>query len=223
MKTESESLFEAFCHTQSVHCSVVPTASETAEQRPDYEARASNGRKVYFEIKQFDPNPTERAALEAAIAAKPVTFQTTPGERIRNAIAKAAPQLRALAQGTSPAVVVVYNNVLSSHLHTDPYAVLTAMRGLDTISVSVPRDPALSPTFGPMRPGPRKKLTESANTSISAIAVLYRDESDVPALAVYHNPFAKIPLREGDLPIAQVKHFRMADDQSGWESYSPAV
>lgn len=116
-------------------------------------------------------------------------------------------------------------------LHDDPYAVLTAMRGIDVVPVYVPADPGSPSVFGPDRPGPGKKLTREMNTAVSCIAVLRElfDGAPVPFglggpepehdLAVYHNPFAKHPLDPSCLVGSRLSHYRMKEDQSSWEPY----
>jgi hypothetical protein len=90
------------------------------------------------------------------------------------------------------------------------------MRGLDEVPVSIPWDTAESPTFGPTRPGPKKKLTPSANTSISAIAVIDVPE-EAPQLTVYHNPYSAVRLEPEELSGSDVRHVRMKPDESGWD------
>ena len=158
-----------------------------------------------------------------------------PGHRLRQVIPKANNQLKALGQ-SDPGMVVVYNRTPCT-LHDDPYAVLTAMRGVDVIEYYVPTDQG-SPFPIRERLGPGKKLTPEMNTSVSCIAVLREcfDGVAIPfglsgpespdtagdreyALAVYHNPFAKHPLDPGRLVGSRVSHYRMKEDQSSCEPY----
>jgi hypothetical protein len=101
---------------------------------------------------------------------------------------------------------VVYDNG-ASRLHVDPYAVATAMRGIDVVPVIVPTDPDISPEFLPTRSGPKKKMTETANTNISAIGVLLTDFGDKPLLCVYHNRHARHPIQPDSLRGAHLQHF----------------
>lgn len=93
------------------------------------------------------------------------------------------------------------------------------MRGLDVVTVTVPRDPAESPSFSPAPPGPRKKLTPNDNTTISVVAVLYEAEVYGLCLDVFHNPHARVPLIPADLVGETIRHFRMRDDESDWEPF----
>ena len=158
----------------------------------------------------------------------------TPGHRLRQVITKANNQLKALGRA-DPGMLVVYNRT-PCELHDDPYAVLTAMRGLDVIEYDVSTDRGTPLVPVRERPGPGKKLTPEMNTSVSCIAVLREWFNGVAipfglsgpessgdreyALAVYHNPFAKHPLAPRRLLGSRVTHYRMTGDQSSsWEPY----
>ena len=60
MATKSERLFESFCREHGI---VYRRVRETTEARPDYELEIE-GQILLVEIKQFDPNKEERAAIE---------------------------------------------------------------------------------------------------------------------------------------------------------------
>ena len=145
-----------------------------------------------------------------------------PGARLRKVIDRANAQLKTLSQGKKPGILIVYNNVWGGSYHTDPYAVLTAMRGLDVVPVLVPEDARHPPTFLDARPGPKKKLRPDENTHVSAIAVLF-GTADTAQLAVYHSPHARTPLAPGDLTADGVTQFRMCEDESGWDRIESAA
>ena len=132
-------------------------------------------------------------------------------------------------------MLVVYNRTQCS-LHANPYAVLTAMRGLDVIEYQVPPDPGSPIVPVRERPGPGRKFAPEMNTSVSCIAVLceFFKGGLIPfalsgavspdaagdldyALAVYHNRFARQPLDPGSMVSTRVKHYQMALDESSWE------
>lgn len=220
---ESERLFEEFCEHNGLRCVPIATASDVGERRPDYRVTGSGGREIIVEIKQFDPNPKERADDQALLAGKVVVTGGIPGQRAREAIDRANPQIKVLARGALPGLLVLYNNVLSSRQHTDPYAILTAMRGLDVVPVEVPPDPKEPPRFLKRRPGPRKKLTAARNRSVSAIGVLRQlDENDCE-LSVFHNKHATVPLEPTELSGSVIRHFRMADDEDEWIQIFPSA
>lgn len=170
---------------------------------------------MIVEVKQFDPNPQEEEVLNGTTRA----FGTTPGDRIRKAVRSAGKQLKAMAKGEKPALLVVFDNV-GTRMHTDQYAVLTAMRGLDVVPVSIPNNPAEAPVFHKRRPGPKKMLTANANTSISGIGVLRRIQRG-PVMEVYHNPHAAVPLKWTELAGESVVHFQMSSDQNNWLRMGP--
>lgn len=219
MGTVSETLFAAFCRQKQFVVIRVEPSDTAGEKRPDYlvRSRSRRSRTMVVEIKQLEPNAQERKALRTGDQTGAYDWpMITPGERIRDAIGAAAPQIKALATDGQPALLVIYDNIFTHSLHTDPYAVLTAMRGLDIVPVAVPRDPTLSPTFGAPRPGPRRRMTANANTTISAIALLRRVGPRGTALHVFHNRFARVPLRRRDLLGVNVRHFCILKGQNGW-------
>jgi hypothetical protein len=55
-------------------------------------------------------------------------------------------------------------------------------------------------------------MTEDANTSISAVAVLCMTSKDQMLLQVYHNRHARIALDPALLAGADVKHYALRDD-----------
>jgi hypothetical protein len=224
--TASEELFERFAKQTRLRVLRVATAGRLGERRPDYviRARARRARRLVVEIKEFVPNREEAIAIaEGAQSGRWSMPSVTPGKRIRYAIDSAGPQLRSLAGGKYPTLLILYDALLGRSLHSDPYSVLTAMRGLDVVPVEVPRDPRISPTFGAARPGPKKRMTKEHNTSISALALLQEAGPKALALMVYHNSFAAVPLRVSDLPRRGVYHFVMKRDQSGWIARDPTV
>ncbi|MFN6472584.1 MAG: hypothetical protein RMY36_023325 [Nostoc sp. SerVER01] len=218
--TESEKLFEDLCVAHKINYERISTSSETGEQRPDYKITTQSGQSIYFEIKQFDPNPVERDVLKAGECTRRFDFPSDEiGERVRNAIRKASRQLKALSGGNHPSVIVIYNNVPYRVFHTDSYAVLVAMRGFDRISIITPDDPTESPVAGEMRTGGKKKFTAKDNTSVSAVAILFKTDTGDIGLNVYHNRFAKVPLQPEDLHGESIYHFRMVEDESDWINY----
>lgn len=217
--TESEKIFEDFCITHKINYERISTSSKTGEQRPDYKVQAKTGRPIYIEIKQFDPNPLERAVLKAGKLTGRFDFPSSKiGGRIRSAIHKAAPQLKALSGGNYPAIIVIYNNVPFRLSHTNPYAVLTAMRGFDRISMIIPDKASKNLITGTVQTGSNKKFTAKDNTSVSSVAILFKNNSQDIMLNIYHNRFAKVPLQPDELYGEYIFHFQMAEDESDWIS-----
>ena len=230
--TESEELFCRFCKSQGWRVERIDEHSVAQGSKvPDFHLLLGDGAGIVVEVKQFDPNPEER---EAAQGKGSGVLGGKPGQRLREVIPKANNQLKALGR-SDPGMLVVYNRTPCA-LHDDPYAVLTAMRGLDVIEYHVPADPGSPIVRGRERPGPGKKLTPDMNTSVSCVAVLreFFDGVAIPlglsgpespetagdpeyALAVYHNRFAKHPLDPRRLVDSRVTHYRMKEDESSWE------
>lgn len=205
--TDSELLFGDLCRACSIEYERVEESTTEGERRPDFTIQLA-GRTVVVETKQFDPNEEELRAHHALMRGEVVVSGTTPGDRVRRAIQCAAPQLRNRSRGEMPAMLVVYNNVLASRPHADPYAIATAMNGLDVVPKLVFRDPTIAPVFQDVRSGPKRKMNENANTTISAVGVLVRDEKGQPLLHVYHNGFARHPISPDWLRHARVVHWR---------------
>lgn len=219
MRTDSECLFEQFCERNQLRCLRVATASDQGEPRPDYRVTGHDATIVFAEIKQVTPNGEERRQERLLLDGKVGSFSTTPGARMREYIAKANPQLRARTGGSAPGLLVVYNDHVFLRHHTDPYAVLTAMRGLDVVPVIVPKDPRLTSQFLDLEQGPGKRMTAQANTSISAILAMGPPAEQAWVVTVYHNHYAACPLPVSALVGESFAHRRMTEDEQGWESW----
>lgn len=203
-QNRSETLFEIFCDQVGVPWQRVP---EESERRPDYEIFL-HGVRIFAEVKQLDPNAEEEALAKRTAQGEVVAFGSTPGERIRREVREANRQLKKVASEAFPTVVVIFNNTPCS-LHTDPYAVMTAMQGIDAVEVSVPREPSESLSFGPTISGPERGMRSDANTTISAIALLQGENSEDVHLDLYHNRFARCPLDPEFLRTPRIRQFRI--------------
>ena len=213
---EPERLFFRFCESRGWRVERIDShASPEGEKAADFRMVLAEGAvEVTVEVKHFEPNQEE---MEGGVQGG------VPGERIRRKISRANKQLKASSRD-GPAMLVLHD-LSGNHTNTHSYAVLTAMQGLDVITYFVPKDPIEPLVRGPMRPGPRRKLTADRNTSISCIAVMREfwpesaQETGIPeyALAVYHNQFAVNPLDPSHLVGRHVTHYRMSKDQEGWE------
>lgn len=218
-KTEAELRFEDLCARAELACTPIPTSKVHGERTADYRL-AVPGYEVVAEVKQFDPNPEEARANTARAAGKYHAMGGKPGDRVRKAIRSGAPQLKRISEGRLPAMLVVYN-ASGVSMHTAPYSVATAMDGFDVIDVLVPKEVSEPLQFGAARSGPGKKMTESDNTTISAIAVLGYNLDESLRLDVYHNRHARNPLRPELLRAPQVSHWRRPDggrsSTAAWE------
>ncbi len=215
MKTKSEKLFEELCARGSIQLLPIEESNVPGERRPDYMMVTGRGTQIIVEIKQFDPNPAEAEIRKRVLAGEAVAHGGMPGERVRRAIRAASSQLKAVSRREKPALLVVYDNV---HLgrHTHPYAILTAMRGLDVVDVVIPESPHEQPRFLDPRTGPRKKMTDTVNTSISGVAVLKDGDDGLGQLAVFHNKHAANKLPTAELKLDWIQQFEMSTDEGGW-------
>jgi hypothetical protein len=105
----------------------------------------------------------------------------TPGNRVRKKIADSSPQIKARTQGRYPSILVLCElHQIGGHL--DPYNIRVAMYGLEQVHIALPGDRSVRPYVARMSFGPKRKMTKSDNTSISAIGVLFWPSPEVVAL-----------------------------------------
>ena len=211
--TESERLFWRFCEGMGWP---IERLRETGNgvSTPDFRISLANGSPMIVEVKQFDPNSDERAAMSSLEKGDVATYDTEPGKRLRKAIGKANKQIRAWGAGSLPGMLVVFDTT-GCWLHTDRYAVLTAMRGLDVGILVRKSSPEPGYELGGLRPGPKKGMTDEMNTSTSAVAVLEEATGGL-TLDIYHNPSARRPLNPYLLVGDGVRHWRMRGDEMDW-------
>ena len=186
---------------------------ETEKKTPDYELDL-DGTPVIVEVKEMQPNPSEKASMEK-LKREGIGLVTggVPGERVRSKIESASAQIKARTMGQYPSLLVVCDirhgcGQITGHV--DRYNLRVAMEGLDQVVLSVPNDLRKSPQAIGMKSGPRKKMTESANTSISAIAVISTPPGEPIALHVYHNNHAAIPLPVEKIRKCGIPQFKLS-------------
>ena len=215
-------LFERLCAQLALDFDRLPESGVLGEQRPDFAVRGADGTAFYAEVKTISPTPEEAEQIRRVDRGGIGEFGGTPGSRLRSLITKVNGQLKALARDARPGVLVVFNPELSLSWHTEPYAVLTAMRGLDVVDVHVPRDARLAPQFGPVRPGPRKMMTDRANTSTSAVFCPREVAGGEWLVDVFHNRYAARPLSARAVVGAGVRHWSLSSNEHEWELLAPA-
>ena len=209
-RTHSEKLFELYCDHKGINWRRV---SVGADQTPDYEIFLPR-RKVVVEVKEITPNPEERKAEEEIRRKGFSVGSTTPGDRVRKKISEASPQIRARTKRRFPGLLVLFQRGVIPH-HIDPYQIRVAMYGFETIVLAVPNDLSKRPYAVGAKFGPKRKMTETHNTSIGAIATLSTRSNDVIELAVYHNRHAAIPLNPKLFARYSVPQYRLADAAPG--------
>ena len=212
--TESEQLFEDFCASLNIRFERVETGKE---QTPDYRIWPWDT-EVVCEVKQIELNDLERKALAAASRGEYIVTGGTPGARVRGKITDASPQLRQLAKGHCPALLVLSEESLVPR-HLDAYHIRVAMYGLDTIVLGVRRDSAIRPYVRDRKSGPKRKMNLEHNTSISAILELRKRGDGNMQANMYHNRFAAIPLNKELMVADQLRHFRLREKVEGEFEY----
>ena len=203
--TKSEELFEMFCTGIDLDFERVTTESY---RTPDYIVRLVETLLV-VEVKQFDPSPTELHSLRKSPEEwdeSDAFSQGLPGERVRAKIDSAMPQLKRIADVSTPTLLVLYDNVQLWPEICDAYAIAVAMNGLETALISSEVAPEGGATILARWHGKSRRTTSNANTTLSAIGVL-SEKQGVLALSLYHNYFARNPIRPELLIFKNVRHF----------------
>jgi hypothetical protein len=208
-KTAGETFFETFCTDHKVRWEPIPPSS--SEKTPDY-AIYPNGTKVIAEVKDIQENPTERQQREQLERLGWSTFGSGKvGDRARDIIGTAAKQLRRMAKGKCPAMIVIYNPSFLLRHHTEPHAIKAAMYGFDTVILGLaPIYMREKPRLVDRKSGPGQKMGSQFNTTISAVAVL-----DGDGLTIYHNRFAAVPLAVESFTGIAVRQFTIGEKQPG--------
>jgi hypothetical protein len=210
-KTAGEIFFEQFCTDRKVRWEPVPTEASSGEKTPDY-AIYPKGTKVIAEVKDIQESPTERQQREQLERVGWSTFGSGKvGDRARDIIGTAAKQLKRMAKGKCPAMIVIYNPSFLLRHHTEPHAVKAAMYGFDTLVLGLaPIHMREKPRLIDRKSGPGKKMGSQFNTTISAVAVL-----DSDGLTIYHNVFAVLPLPMELFTGIAVRQFTLREKQPG--------
>ena len=92
------------------------------------------------------------------------------------------------------------------------------MYGLEQIYIAVPPLGLGQPYATASGHGPKRKMTETGNTSISAIGALVMTGQDSHILYVYRNRFATVPLNPRLLQSFGVKHYDLGVGEQGLAS-----
>jgi hypothetical protein len=194
MKTQSEKWFEGYCANSGITCKRI---SEEYSKTPDYDLTI-DGQRIIVEVKEISRNKEERES-DRLLSERGYgsVLSHTPGARVRKKITDSSTQIKARTHSIYPSILVLCDlkfgcGQIAGHL--DPYNIRVAMYGLEQIHMAVPRDHSVSPYATGMSYGPKRKMTEDHNTSISAIGVLFTPGPNEIVLHIYHNKFAAVPL-----------------------------
>jgi hypothetical protein len=211
-RTISEILFERFCRREGLKFSRIKPSESPGMKSPDYQIQSPRG-PVIVEVKQFDPNAEDKRnaqLLEERGYGDAIGGE--PGARARIKIQSGARQLKARSEGRFPTVLVLYNNVPFNSRGTDPYEIKTAMYGLEKVDLAVGQATVSVVDRGF---GPKRKVTPSSNTSLSAVAVLYARSRHDLRLVVFHNIYAATPLGWLDLSGPRIVHLTLGPMERG--------
>ena len=210
-RTTSERVFEEFCHASGIDCRRIP---ETDTRTPDYELFLNDVR-VVVEVKEMAPNDAERES-DRVVKERGygVASSETPCARVRKKIADSSGQIKARTEGTHPSILVLFDKGRIAR-HLDPYQIQVAMYGLEQIYLAVPPIGEGSPYKVGAGHGPKRKMTDQHNTSISAVGALVMTAPAQTELHVYHNRFAHIPLDPALLGRPGVAQFQIAESTTG--------
>jgi hypothetical protein len=223
VKTASELFFEKFCTQYRIRCEPIATKAAAGEKTPDY-AIFPKDTNVIAEIKEIQENATERQQRETLAEVGWSMFAergAKVGDRARDIITTSAKQLRQMAKGKFPAIVVIYNpSFLLSH-HTEPHAIKAAMYGFDQLVLGrSPIHMRRKPRLLDRKSGPGRKMGAQFNTTISAVSVVNGE-----GLIIYHNVFAAIPLKVEVFSDIAVRQFILGEKRPGefetWQEVGP--
>jgi hypothetical protein len=204
-KTDSETYFEIFCQRNGFDLLPVPVG---ADKTPDY-TLAVGDTLLVVEVKEVQPSADERES-DRLVAERGYgnVISRTPGKQVRKKIADCAPQIRARTQGKRPGLLVLWERGHCVGLHTEPYHITVAIEGFEQMVLTMPPIASgESPSVVGMKHGGSRRMTETANTSISAVALLCTPGPDKMLLQVFHNRHAAVPLDPALLKSAEVAHF----------------
>ena len=210
-QTISEREFEAFCNARRIPFERVPA---TTTRTPDYELVLGSTR-VVVEVKETEPNAEERESDRlVAIRGYGNAVGTTPGDRVRKMVQSCSSQLKTHSKGVNPTLLVAFDRGRAAG-HVESYHIRVAMYGLEQVHIAVPPIGRGRPTARGISHGPKRKMTATDNTSISAIAALVMSGPTTHHLFVYRNRFAKVPLDPALLQQFGISHFDIATSEDG--------
>ena len=104
VETQSEKWFEEFCGKARI---AYKRIAEGKCKTPDYELTI-DGQCIIVEVKEITRNKGERES-DRLLSARGYgeVLCNTPGDRVRKKIADSSPQIKALAQGRCPSMLVL--------------------------------------------------------------------------------------------------------------------
>jgi len=203
--TDSENAFESLCNVKGI---LIERIERETIKTPDFFIYIA-GSRVVIEIKEFESDSKEEDEIHRSFIANPSEIhfeECKPGEDIRKKIKKAGPQIRQKTGGLLPSMLVLYNKRHFSNPASD-LQILVGMYGIPIVELH-------DPNMGIAQFGGSRQMSETYNTSISALAVLSFDGAGSTQLVVYHNKYSSIPLSPDSLRILASRQFVLVQDPS---------
>lgn len=207
-RTVSENIFERFCADIGLPCKPVPRA--VGKKTPDFDLEL-NGNIVVAELKQLDPNDSEKALFCRARETGSASGFVATDERIRIKINEANHQLKARSGGCLPSLVVLYDNGTFGGI--DSTDIKTAMFGDEKVIVTCANNEVRHVT--PLHAGGGRRMTEQCNTTISAVGLLH-GPLESALLSVFHNHFAVNPIDPAWCRHERMRHFALKSGCYEW-------
>ena len=220
-KTLSEQLFEKFCDINGIDWSPIATVGQVSCKHPDYYIKC-NENTVFVEIKEIGESPADRARYQRLKQTGSTgVYDPRLDERVRKKIDRAMPQLRYLAKGKYPAIVVLYDNI--SIIQIEGLEIRLGMYGKDMVDIGLVGNISNTDIFIRHRFGAGQKVSANHNTTLSAVALLTSQSDQSLHLDFYHNKFAAKPFDPNWLRTLTVKHYQLGSQpgEGGlieWES-----
>jgi hypothetical protein len=219
--TKSERLFEEFCKQTSIRFERIP---ECQHRTPDYRINVS-GIEAICEVKEIGLSKEEMEAEAASERGEVASFGRTVGSKVRQQIDSGYDQIKQYAKDHCPGILVLWESHWIPR-HLEHHQIRAAMYGFDSIVVAVPRVPSTQLKVLDRKSGPKKRVSESQNRSLSAIAAIRKsNDGDVIECRIYHNKFASIPLPPEAFNFDHVWQFKLSEKVPGqfdeWEYVTP--
>lgn len=223
--TVSQRLFEDFAASRGLMFRSLVAGTQHGKRTPDYEVTLA-GASLFVEVTEVQPNARERA-IERQLRERGYTdvFGEAPGTRLRTIIHNKNNQCKRASLDGHPTLLILFSIGAITDRHVEPYAIKTAMHGLDSVVIQVPKDVATSPTLIDVVSDPSgqsRALKPQRNTSLSGVSLLTRPcDGSSRQLFIYHNPHARVSLSPDLLRAGGIQHSALAYKTRGqmpdWE------
>ncbi len=187
-ETVSESTFERICDRRGVPYRKLATREN--QRTPDYLILPS-GEKVVVEVKQIEPNDEDRELQKKSKEGETTGWWSDNDARIRRKIKQGAKQLKTVAKGRCPSVLMLYDDREIKIIDNEDF--LEAMYGDEELTLAVPLNGGKPKPLG-VGFGGNRQLTEQQRLYISAVAIMRQKFPGEWIVAVFHNVFASRPL-----------------------------